>query len=404
MLKHVPGTLLRHTLLATQIAVLLLGSQIAPATAEEASLALKRAGNALRLHGDYEAANLIQTQLVNEYPDRSIGYLFNLNTMVTRLTWNDRQTRFDKQIRRDAAAVFAICKPLIADDSEHYQPYHDCGQAHFALSYLSGIRGEYYDAGRHGKRATQQLERSLELNPKLTDAKMHLGIAYYHADHLPLYLKALSWILWFIPQGNSSKSLPYLEQVIANGDYYRDVAKYLYADLLISEGAAGKKKATKLLEQLIEFYAGNRRMQVRYISLLLEQGLSEETIAAGTAFVNDHPEYGPDDIAASMIRLWVVRAYMSLDNLDKALSWFDEIDIQLFNDANPPTWGATWLVLTEAQMHGLAKRRTKALAGYRSILTTSEDAYVNPVVVLAAERGLDSPYAGPDSGTGSDTR
>ena len=161
---------------------------------------LKQDGTRLRLQGDYERANRIQQTLLAAFPDDAIGYVFNLNTLVTRLSRDEQQTRYDEQIESDANTALSLCRQATDHSPNDYLGYYYCGQAHFALSYLNAIRGNYYQAGRNANLTIKLLERTLKLNPDLTDARMHLGVAYYYADNLPPYLRALAWVFGLSPQ------------------------------------------------------------------------------------------------------------------------------------------------------------------------------------------------------------
>ncbi len=362
--------------------------QMGPPAAE----ALRSKGNLLRLQGHFAAANQIQRELVERYPNDPIGYVFNLNTMVTQLTWNEADNRFDDQIRADANRVLALCKDTVETDADASTGYYHCGQAHFALSYLSALRGGYYQAGRHGKLAIAELETALALNPHLIDARMHLGVAYYHADHLPAYLKALSWFLWFIPQGNSDKSLPYLRDVMTRGRDFRDVAKYLYADLRIYEGPDGQREASEILAGLVRDYPENERFHLRHISLLLERGLNQETIAAGEQLLRTQPDVAP--LHEALVRLWITRAYLALQDLVPARRAFAGIDLTLAEDPAMPPWGLGWLLITYAQMLDLNGERDEAIATYQRLLGLTDENHMNPVVLVAATRGLETPFNG----------
>ena len=62
----------------------------------------------MHLHGDYAGAEVIYQRLIQEYAGDSTGYVSNLTTLLTKLTWNPRNTQYDKQIRSDADAALAI--------------------------------------------------------------------------------------------------------------------------------------------------------------------------------------------------------------------------------------------------------------------------------------------------------
>lgn len=355
---------------------------------------LKQDGTQLRLQGDFEGANRIQQTLVATFPNDAIGYVFNLNTLVTRLSWDEQQTRYDQQIESDANKTLSLCRQATDHNPNDYLGYYYCGQAHFALAYLNAIRGSYYQAGRNANLTIKLLEQALKLKPDLTDARMHLGVAYYYADNLPPYLKALSWFFWFIPTGDSEKSLPYLDQVTHAGEYFRDVAKYVYADLLVEEDEEGRQKATTLLEQLTRDYPQNRRFYLRLIALLLERGLYQEALEAADAFLQgiDVYQYHPMDV--SLVKLWITRAQLALNNIDEAQKTFLEIDVRLETSDRAPSWSISWQLLTRAQLLDLQHRRTEAMQSYAEIVALRKTADVHPVALLAAQKGLKTPYNG----------
>ena len=178
-------------------------------------IALKTEGTLLRLKADYEGVHRISDQLKALFPEHSIGYTINLNTLVTRLSWDSQQQHYDQIILDDAEKTLSLCRAQIKAKPKDYDGYYYCGQAHFALTYLHALRGNYYRAGKNGSDTIETLEQTLALNPDLIDAKMHLGVAYYYADNLPPFIKAFSRFLWFVPTGNSERSLPYIKEAFA---------------------------------------------------------------------------------------------------------------------------------------------------------------------------------------------
>ena len=371
---------MRGIKLIVRIFSLLLASSLALAKPDP--LTLQIAGNTMRLQGDYAGAEVIYQRLIEEYAGDSTGYVFNLNSLLTKLTWNPRNTEYDQQIRSDADAALAICERAIASNAQDHGAYYHCGQTHLIMSYLSAMRGEYYQSGRHGNLAIKQLEKTLALDPTLIEAKMHLGVAYYYADNLPPFLKILSWFLWIIPRGNADKSFLYLEQVVVDDGAFSDVAKYIYADLLAGYGTSQKKKATDLLLELSKDYPGNKRFQLRYISLLLEQQLHQQTISAGKKFLH----HSDDDAAKDLVHLWITRAHLALGQHDQASSSFHKIDTGRSKEL--PPWGLHWLLLTQGQLADLNDNQPAAINAYQQIIELSKIDYVSSVVIKDAERGL----------------
>lgn len=355
--------------------------------------ALKYDGNLLRLNGDYEGANRIQKILLETYPNDPVSHIFNLNTLIARLSWDQSQTRFDKAIKQDANATLSYCLNSIDDEPNHYLGYYQCGQARFILTYLHAIRGNYYQAGRNGNLTIKMLERTLELKQDLADAKMYLGMAYYYANNLPSYLRALSWFLWFIPTG-SNKSHMYIEHAIEHGEYFKDVAKYAYVDLLVRKGQAGKERSKTLLEQLVSDYPQNPRYHFRLIELLLNEGLYQQTVDTGNRFLAVTDTHRFDPIYVTLVKLWITRAHLALNNIELAQESFMQIDVQPGTSDSIPQWSISWHLLTRAQLLDLADHRSKAMRGYEEIVALRNTAYMNPRVVLAAKQGIKAPYIG----------
>ncbi|MEE8113697.1 MAG: hypothetical protein V3T23_05025 [Nitrososphaerales archaeon] len=348
------------------------------------------------MRGDLAGADRISRQLKQTFPERSIGYTFNLNTLVTKLSWDNQQTRFDKEILTDAEKTLSICNGQIESNPEDYRAYYHCGQAHFVLTYLHALRGNYYRAGTNGSNTIAKLEQALKINPALTDAKMHLGIAYFYADNIPPFVKAFSRFLWFIPTGNSSKSLPYIKEVTEHGEFFRDVAKYLYAGLLRRGNDDDKLIGTSLLQELVNSYPENSRFQLRYISQLGEKGHFAQSLEVADVFIATEKQYGRDPVDVDLARLWTARVFLELKEAKNAVSAFSKIDRQV----SFPSWGKAWFVLTHAQISDLQERRDAAIGLYEQAIKMHSDDPSDAILNLARD-GLKEAFSlsAPSRGT-----
>jgi tetratricopeptide (TPR) repeat protein len=353
-------------------------------------IALKTEGTLLRLKADYEGVHRISDQLKALFPEHSIGYTINLNTLVTRLSWDSQQQHYDQIILDDAEKTLSLCRAQIKAKPKDYDGYYYCGQAHFALTYLHALRGNYYRAGKNGSDTIETLEQTLALNPDLIDAKMHLGVAYYYADNLPPFIKAFSRFLWFVPTGNSERSLPYIKEVSERGQYFKDVAKFLYSDLLINGNDNDREQAINILNELITLYPENRRFQLRYISLLGEVSRFEQSLATANEFIATEKTYARDAIDIALVRLWATRAYLGLHDIDGAISAFGVIE-QTAANREFPSWGKSWFTLTLAQIQDLRDQRKDAIANYKKVIKMFAD-YAGTEVIDAAKHGLDTPF------------
>ena len=354
---------------------------------------LKRQGTCLRLEGDFAGANQISRQLKHLFPEQSIGYTFNLNTLVTRLSWDERQTRFDDEILKDAQKTLHICRKQIDSNPGDYLGYYHCGQAHFTLTYLHALRGNYYQAGTNASNTIATLEQALEINPMLIDAKLHLGISYYYADNLPPFVKAVSRFFWFVPTGNSYKSLPYIKEVTEQGEFFRDVAKYLYAFLLSNGSDEQKNTGNQLLEELVATYPGNSRFQLRYIFELEQQGHYERSLDAAVALIITEALYQRDPVDIGLAMLWVTRSFLEMKQVNSALTAFHKIDRQV----SFPSWGKAWYLLTHAQISDLQEQRSTAESLYRQVINIYAG-YPSSTILDLAREGLKEPFVFPAPG------
>jgi len=216
---------------------------------------------------------------------------------------------------------------------------------------------------------------------------MHLGIAYFYADNLPPFVKAFSRLLWFIPIGNSSKSLPYIKEVTERGEFFRDVAKYLYAGLLTRGNDKERLTGTLLLKELVDSYPENSRFQLRYISQLGEEGDYTQSLEIADVFIATEKQYDRDPVDVDLARLWTTRAFLELKEAKKAVSAFHTIDRQV----SFPSWGKAWFILTHAQISDLQEQRNIAKSLYKQVIKMNADYPSNTILTLARE-GLKQPF------------
>ena len=332
--------------------------------------------------GAYDRAEAVAIELTGSAPKDAIGYALHLNVLSTRLSWDANQRQFDEAIKQNAEQVLEICEGKIRTQSEAAMANYYCGQANFSLALLYGTRGQYYAAGVNGTHSIKRLETALEIDPTLIDAKLYLGMAYYYADNLPPFVKAISHLLWFIPTGNSEKSLPYIQEVMKNGNVYLQSFRFVYSDLIRERDPAA---ALDLLAQLAKDYPENSRIHLAHTSLLVEKGQyasARDTIQR----LLDQSQLPAVDLY--LLRLWLVRADLGLHDVPAASTQLQTLDAA---PAELPTWALPWLSLTRAQIMDLSANRESAKREYLAALKSNEQ-YGSESVERAAQAGLKRPY------------
>ncbi|MBA58598.1 MAG: hypothetical protein CMQ40_05435 [Gammaproteobacteria bacterium] len=349
---------------------------------------LEKKGIELQLEGKYKEAKIIETQLISA-ADNPVGHVFALNSIITQLTWNETKTEYDNLLLYHSRKALDWCEPILEKNRKHILANFYCGQTNFALSYHHGLKGNYYKAGKYGTNGIDQMETALKYDPELHDAKMQLGLAYYVADNLPPFLKIFSRFLWFIPTGNSEKSIPYLLEAIQKGDRYRDVARYTFGSLML-EKKATHGEAEKQFRKLVSKYPGNPRFQVQLIFILLIQEKFEEVISVAKTFIRTGD---PDTPEFNLAKVSLIRAQMGIQNIQEAENTYVEIKAYFNSDESSlPGWAFAWFKLTSAQLHDLKQDRAKALKNYKEILEISKKTYVFEDIKSAAKKGLETPF------------
>ena len=215
-----------------------------------------------RLEGDLKLANTLSQSLQENESTQLMGLALEIDNLATELSWDTSNTQFDARIRTLASTLIEHCKRKF-NRVPAIEAFH-CGRGHFALSFLSGVRGSYYKAGVNGTQAIRAFESALDRAPDHIAIKLPLGMAYYYADHLPSFVKMVAPLFWFIPSGSSHKSLPYLREVTEVEGPYKDAALFVLGGLLI-QSPTHQGSAWEYFKPLAKRYPTNPRIHLALI-------------------------------------------------------------------------------------------------------------------------------------------
>ena len=305
------------------------------------------------------------------------------------MTWNEANTAYHDDLRYHATEILKWCKANLKGKGDQALTHFYCGQTNFALSYYFGLNGNFYKAGKHGVVGIGQMETALKLDPQLHDAKFHLGLAYYVADNLPPFIKAVSSLLWFIPTGNSKKSIPYLKESIIKGERYKDVARYTLGSLFL-ENELTYSEAEDHFRYLSDKFSKNPRFHLQLIFVLLIQEKFEESIFAAKSFLKDADSNSAE---YNLAKVSMIRAQLRNRELVEAQKNFFHIEPYFSSEtSNLPGWSIAWFKLTSAQLNDVLNQRPRAISEYKEIIEISKNTYVFEEIKLAAKAGLKKPY------------
>ena len=338
-------------------------------------------------HADLDGMRSLQKQLIRDYPNENIGYLLKLNSAIGRFSWDINNSELDAEIQNTAERILLVARET--SQINRAESLLASGQAYFALSYLKAVRGSYLQASTNGSKGIRDLEQALLMDPKLVDAKMHLGAAYYFAANLPSFIKVLSNYVWFIPSGDEEMGLLFLEEVAGSDSSLRIVAKYMLSSFLLRGSLEAREQATMILEELIKEFPENSRFHLRQISQLAESGKYEETLGTVQRFLTPTECWTRQNSDMAFAQVWKSVALLNLGRTKEAeysLSTIGETEISKF-----PNWGRIWYWLISAKTHDNLGERNQAVQNYAKIITASESTLVPPHLLASALAGLENP-------------
>jgi tetratricopeptide (TPR) repeat protein len=335
-----------------------------------------------RLEGNYPQALALCAKLKAIPAGETLGIALELDTQLTALSWDDQKVFSTQDMIRQTNRLIKECKP------KRKKPTADqlflCGRGHFARAYLSAMEGKFYAAGTHGSDAIDAFEAALDQDPGLTDVKLPLGMAYFYADHLPAIVKLMAPLLWFIPTGNSDKSLPYIQEVMATDGAYADAARFIYSDLITQQAPELMPDAIQTLQGLTERYPMNPRL---HLALIGSYAYSDQWRAAYDAIGPLRLNADPNSAFQSIGHIWAV---YSLKYLKQPIPQDVEKAFLIIGPEDIPGWAIDWFTLAQGLVLDFQQNRSGAIEKYQTVLE-SENNFNSGWLLELAKTGLNEP-------------
>ena len=131
----------------------------------------------------------------------------------------------DERFQQEVDAAIAATGRWTEREPEDAEAWFYHGGAYGARVSWRVERGERLAAARDGKQIKEALERALELNPTLVDARFGIGLYQYYADVAPPAARFLRFLL-MLPGGDREEGLRHMEATHAHGALLRGEADY----------------------------------------------------------------------------------------------------------------------------------------------------------------------------------
>ncbi len=355
--------------------------------APEASDALIREGLAFTAAGNLAAADLTWQRLREAVPEHPAGELFAIKSLQARrnLDWSDE--RYDAEIREHADAALALGEQWVERSPESAQAQFYLGHAFMELMLLDGMHGHYYRAGTEGEKGRKALERALELDPTLIDAKLPLGTYYYYASVATRWIRWLTW-LWFVPTGEHDTGLAYVEETWHKGDLLRFSAGSTLS-MIYTYMEDDPERGEVILHELHRLQPTNTYFQFEIVEACVNAGDNAGAIEAALKLERGTGTQFGDDRRRRMARLFRARAELYLGRTAEA----DTLLQPLEQDASElNAWSQRWLLLLRGYLLDLDGEREAAITRYEQVLAASKSRWGLSRTARLAQLGLDEPF------------
>lgn len=239
-------------------------------TPDEALLPAARHGMFLLMNGDADGALRIFQGIERDHPESPLGYLFEADVTWWKIyltTGNlidpdvfdvvsKATSPYDGAFLNQVHEAIRRADARVHAQQELVRSLLDEGMAYGLLARYYGLRDNDLPTARAGKRMRALLLRALQLNPKLTDAYLGVGIYNYFVDTLPEIVKLLKFVIG-LPGGSRTVGLQQLELAAQKGDMVRGEAQFYLAKDFSRGNERQYARSLELFQQLAAQYPGN---------------------------------------------------------------------------------------------------------------------------------------------------
>jgi len=293
--------------------------------------------------------------------------------------------RVDGRLQASAKQSIEAAAAWTAREPERAEAWFYLAGAHAPLVQWRILRGQRLAAARDGSRIKAALERALELDPTMHDAKFGIGLYHYYADVVPAPAKIVRWLLW-LPGGDRVRGLREMLEARDRGALLVGEADFQLHWLYLWYERQ-PSRALELLRGLTTRYPANPVFHQRIAEVQADYFHDHPASAATWSELLERAVGG----RVSAAKLAEARAHLGLgieldamDETDRAIEQFERVVRSL--PTVPHEAGAEALVRLGAA-HDRLGDRTSAVAFYRRAALAADAAEL-PTISGRAKHGL----------------
>lgn len=315
------------------------------------------------LAGRFELA---ERSLANTCPPAPIEACRAMSVAILwwRIALNPENRTLDEAIERDAAAAIDAAAAWTRREPGRAEAWFYHAAAHAPLVQWRLMRGQRLTAVREASRVKSSLERALDLDPTLHDARFGIGVYRYYAGIAPAALRMLRWLLW-LPGGDREEGLRLMEEARQRGQLLRGEADYqLHFAYLWYENQP--ERALELLQGLHARYPDNPLFLLRLAEV--QRDYFDDYHASLSSWNTlltraDGGELATAGVAAVHARLGLAE---TLDRMFRTDQVFDVLAPIVRAAPNDPPDGLARAYLQIAAAHDRLGDRQQAITAYEA--------------------------------------
>jgi len=224
----------------------------------------------LIMDGDLDAATEIFRQIARDDPQSPLGYLLEADVLWWRIYYttanlidpdvfavtDSQSTPYDAHFDDLVNITIQKAEARLRAGQDMPRSYLYEGMAYALKARLTGLRDKDLPTARAGKKMRFYLLKALQLDPKLTDAYLGIGIYNYFVDTLSSIVKLLAWLIR-LPGGSRVEGLRQLELVTRQGELGRNDARFYLAKDYSRSEEKQYVKSMRLFEEIAREFPHN---------------------------------------------------------------------------------------------------------------------------------------------------
>ncbi|MBZ5514228.1 MAG: hypothetical protein LAN62_05185 [Acidobacteriia bacterium] len=266
-------------------------SAMAPgqASRDEEDRAMGRRGLDLMMDGDLDRAIAVFREIEKQDPQSPVGYLLEADAVWWRIYYStanlidpDVFSSTDQDSSPHDAHFQDLLNTTISKSESNIQSNQDVarnylyeGMAYALRARLEGLRDRALPTARAGKKMRALLLEAGELDPRLTDPYLGLGIYNYFVDTLSGIVRILRWFIG-LPGGSRIEGLKQMHLAAEKGDLTPAEAKFFLAKDYSRQNERQFERSMAIFRELEREYPHNPLWPMLIASLQCRTGHSQE--------------------------------------------------------------------------------------------------------------------------------